>query len=122
MIRRFRDLASREPGSVLAGLFALALAGFYLANSLAQVVVSILEQRFGSRDGPLEFHIGHTTIDYAEPLTAAIALALLGLALYWVYRLANPGMQTCPDCLSEIPREAIVCRYCTSQVGEVSDT
>jgi hypothetical protein len=26
MIRRFRDLASREPGSVLAGLFALALA------------------------------------------------------------------------------------------------
>ena len=45
-------------------------------------------------------------------------LVLLGGGLYWGYRLMSAATQTCPDCLSEIPLEAIVCRYCTTQVGE----
>ena len=69
----------------------------------------------------LGFHIGHTLIELEYPLQAAIALGLLGLGLYWGYRFMSPATQTCPDCLSEIPREAVVCRYCTTQVGEATD-
>ena len=119
MIRRFTDLASREPGSVLAGLFALAFAAYYLAGSLGQIVVYALQQHVGG--GELEFHIGRTRIDYTFALQAALTLGLVGLGLYWGYRLAAPATQTCPECLSEIPRAATICRYCTSQVGEVPE-
>jgi large conductance mechanosensitive channel len=27
------------------------------------------------------------------------------------------GLRSCPECLSEIPREAVRCKYCTSPVG-----
>jgi large conductance mechanosensitive channel len=115
MIRRFRDLAS-EPGDALAGLIAVGLAAFAVANAVAQLGISILAQHLGSPD-VLEFHLGHTSIQYDEILQAVIALALVSAGLYWGYRLLVPSQQTCPDCLSEIPTEATVCRYCTSQLG-----
>jgi hypothetical protein len=116
MIRRFRDLASQEPGHVLAGLIAVALAAFAVANAIAQMGILILQQHTST--GVAEFHIGRTSIRYDEVLQAVIALGLVGVGLYWGYRLLAPTQQTCPDCLSEIPAAAKVCRYCTSELGE----
>src|SRR5437899_11194678 len=55
MIRRFRDIASREPGSVLAGLFALAFAFYYLASSLAGMLVTALEQHVRQRRAVVQY-------------------------------------------------------------------
>jgi hypothetical protein len=116
MFRRFRDLASQEPGHVLAGLIAVALAAFGVADALAHVGIEALAQHTST--GALEFHVGHTAIQYADLLQAAIAFLLVGAGLYWGYHLLAPSQQTCPDCLSEIPAEARVCRYCTSDIGK----
>ncbi|HST26125.1 MAG TPA: hypothetical protein VLJ76_09040 [Gaiellaceae bacterium] len=116
MLRRFRDLGSTEPGFALAGLIAVALAALGVASALAYIGVSIIQQHVAPHGG-LEFHIGHTSVEYEDVLQAGIVVALVGVGLYWGQRLMAPAQQTCPDCLSSIPVEARVCRYCTSDLG-----
>ena len=104
---------------MLALVFALALAAFYVANALAEIAIYVLSQHVGGADGGfgvLDFHILGTEIYYAGILQGATALLLIAGVLYVVWRLTRSAVRTCPECHSEVPRAASVCRYCTADL------
>jgi hypothetical protein len=115
---------------------ALGYALFRLADSVAYLIVDVLGQsigpdvRFdsGSVDelldaftvpGPhrLAFTIAGTTFIYGLVLVETVALLLVGLASYGLWRVRNRRLQQCPHCLSRIPRAASVCRECSLEVA-----
>jgi len=105
--------------AILALVFALAFAGFYLANALAQVTIFVLQQHVGDSESggsALQFRIAGTEIDYRFILQSSIAILLVAGALYGSWRLTRRAVRTCPECHSEVPREAAVCRYCTTEL------
>jgi hypothetical protein len=122
MLRLLKDATTAHGRSLpLALVFAVAFATYFLASALAQVVVFALEQHVGRESrsdfGALTFHVAGTRIDYASVLQHGLAIAVLGGALYAVWRLGADAFGTCPDCRSEIPRDATVCRYCTGDLS-----
>jgi len=119
MPRVLRELLARGGVASLALVFALALAGFQLATSLAQQATSALAQNVSDFDRgyPLDFHIGDTRIDYSIVLQAALSLLLVGLGLYASWRLTRRAIRACSECRSEVPAEASVCRYCTAELA-----
>lgn len=118
MLRLLRELLARGGVASLALVFALAFAGYALANSLAAQAVSALAQNVGEleRGYPLAFHIGNTRIDYSIVLQAALSLLLVGFGLFATWRLTRSDVRECPECRSEIPANASVCRFCTVEL------
>lgn len=105
--------------AILAVVFALALGVFNLATALAQEAISALQQHFADPEtggGALQFRIADTDIYYGGALLYGIALVLVVGALYASWRLTRGSVRTCPECRSDIPLEASVCRYCTAEL------
>ena len=65
----------------------------------------------------LSFELFGTTVQYEFVLTATLALLLVGAALVGVVLLTGRTTAPCPECLSDIPRKATVCRYCTAELS-----
>jgi large conductance mechanosensitive channel len=80
----------------------------------------------------LKFTVGHSTVGYGAVLNDIVSLVLIGAAVFFlVVRPLNaleerrkrsepePESPTrpCPECLSEIPREAKRCAHCTTVFG-----
>jgi large-conductance mechanosensitive channel len=116
VLRLLRDTAARTGTVGLAIVFALAFASFYVLSAVAQVIVSAAGQHLANGDG-FTFHVAHTRVDLNEVVTTVIAFAFVALGLYAVWHSEAHGLRTCPDCLSEIPRNATVCRYCSTELG-----
>ena len=83
----------------------------------------------------LKFSLGGSTFNYGNVLNSLISLILIGAAIFFlVVRPLNhleerrksqepePESPTrpCPECLSEIPREARRCAHCTVEVPAVT--
>ena len=118
-MQRLRELVAHGGIAILAIVFALAFATFNVALSLAREVVSALQQNVfdeGSGD-TFSFTIGDTTISYFEVLIYGIAAALVLLALAATWWLTRRTTRACPNCLSSVPAEASVCRYCTTELS-----
>jgi len=107
--------------ATLAVVFALAFSGFYVADALAQIAVSVLSQLIGDPEEGFgfQFTIAGTEIYYGGAFQYALALALILGVLYASWRLTRSAVRTCPECRSDIPREASVCRYCTAELPKV---
>lgn len=122
-MQRLREMLGHGGIAILALVFALAFAGFYLANALAQVVIFVVQQHVGDPEAGgsgLQFRIVGTDIDYSFVLQSSIATLLVAGALYGAWQLTQSAARTCPECLSAIPREASVCRFCTAELPEDS--
>jgi large conductance mechanosensitive channel len=103
---------------LLAVVFALGAALLGVANSVSQAVVAVVVQLGEGREfTQLSFELFGATVYYELVLTATLALLLVGAALVGVVLLAMRTATRCPECLSDIPREASVCRYCTAELG-----
>jgi len=103
----------------LAVLFAIAFALVELADGLAQVVIAAIEQHTVDPDGSgsgLDFRVLSTNFDLVYVLQAAIAFLLVGAVLWVVWRLTRTQTQECPECRSDVPAQARVCRYCTTDL------
>lgn len=125
VVQRVREILAHGEIALLAIVFALALATVSLATSLAQEVVSSLQQAVYNPEtgsGALEFTVLGTTVSYAYVLQAAVATCLLGVALWGVWRLTKRERRTCPECLSEVPGSASICRYCTTELSPAEIT
>ena len=79
----------------------------------------------------LTFTIGESTFRYGSVINSIITLLLVGAAVFFlVVRPLNrleerrkgpteevPGLRACPECLSEIPRQARRCAHCTAEIA-----
>jgi hypothetical protein len=124
-MQRLREMLAHGGMAVLAATFALAFATVFLASAISREVISIFVQSFYDEefgDSPFAFTVEGTRIDLTLILQEAIVVALVGLALFGAWRLTRAGRRTCAQCLSEVPADAAICRYCTSEVGETVET
>lgn len=80
----------------------------------------------------LKFSLGGSTFAYGNVLNAIISLTLIGAAVFFLVvrplnhleerrKRTEPGPESptrpCPECLSEIPKEARRCAHCTVEVA-----
>ena len=118
---RLRALLSHGGIAGLAVLFAVAFATYGLAQSLAQVVVSALQQHLideESGGSGFSFSVAHTEFEWYGVVLAGLALAFAAAFLFVAWRLSRRSLRECPSCHSQIPLEASVCRYCTTELIE----
>jgi hypothetical protein len=115
VVKAVRDALARGGLVGLGVVFALAFALWGLAGSVAQVLVTALAQQ--TAHDRLQFHVRHTRVDVTDVLFSAVALVLLAVALLALLRKGARFYRTCPECLSDIPHDATVCRYCTADLG-----
>ncbi len=115
MIKAVRDALARGGLVGLGVVFGLAFALWGLAGSVASLLVDVGAQQ--TVHDRLDFHIRHTRVDVTDPLVSALALVLLATALLALLRKGARFYRTCPECLSDIPHDATVCRYCTADLG-----
>lgn len=124
-MQRLREILAHGRIAILAVVFALALGVFNLATAFAQEVISALQQHLVDSEtgtGGLQFRIADTDIYYGGALLYGIALLLVVVALYASWRLTRGSVRTCPECRSDIPLQASVCRYCTAELpGDEAD-
>jgi len=108
--------------ATLALVFALAFAVYFLADALSEVAVVALQQHAidPGGGGGLTFSIAGTRFEYAGILAGVLTVLLVGAAMYSVWRLTRRTVRACPECHSEVPREASICRYCTTELPEVT--
>ena len=116
-MHRLGEILAHDGIAVLAVIFALGAAVLSLANALSQEAVSAIEQH--AREDDLHFNILHTRFDYAYVLQALLAAMIVVAALLGGWRLTRGQLKTCPECLSEIPHDASICRYRTSELLEI---
>jgi hypothetical protein len=116
-VDRLRGLLAHGGIAVLAVIFALAFATFNLAAALAYEVVAVIDQHAsGDEGGGLKFTLLHTTIYYQQVLLYAITVVLVAAALLGTWLLARRATRVCPECRSQVPHEARICRFCTSEL------
>jgi len=113
-----RELLAHGGIAALAIVFALSFATFNLAVAVAREVVSALQQQTIDEEGgrDLSFTIFGTTIFYSEILLYAIALLIVALGLLGAWLVTRREMRICPECKSDVPAEASICRFCTSEL------
>ncbi|HEU4972169.1 MAG TPA: hypothetical protein VFT35_09655 [Gaiellaceae bacterium] len=120
-MERVRRLLSEGGIAILAIVFALAFATFNVAVAIAQQVVSALVQNTVDDNGQaLSFTVFGTTISYSEVLYYGIALVLVAGALYGAWLASRRTARICPECMSQVPQAATICRYCTSELTHVA--
>jgi hypothetical protein len=118
-VDRLRGTLANGGVAFLAIVFALAFAAFNVATALAQIAVLVFNQHVGSEDfDPLELKIFGTTLYLDALVQGVLTVLLIAAALYGVFRLTQRSVVTCPECLSDIPRGASVCRHCTADVRD----
>jgi large conductance mechanosensitive channel len=107
------DVLRRHGVLGLAIVLMLALAVYDVVRATVfAFLVPILEEV----DRDLTFTVRGTTFSYGDALGMLLTLALLAGLLALVWRMRPADTHPCPDCLSDIPTAAAVCRYCTSEV------
>jgi len=123
-VQRLRELLAHGGIVILAVVFALAFASFYLAQALAREVVSVIQQQTYDEEGgggTFEFTIADTRISYFEILFTAITLGLVAAALFAIWWLTRRTARICPECRSTVPAAASVCRFCTTELAPLAD-
>jgi len=118
-VGRLRELLAHGGLALLAVVFALAFAAFNLASAVSREVVSALQQHTIDSEGHggLSFTVADTTISYDTVLWYAITLALVAGALLGLWLLTRSTTRVCPECRSQVPLEASICRFCTSELA-----
>ena len=116
---RIRELLAHGGIAILAIVFALAFAVFNIAVAISREVISVLQQHLAGEDGRgfFSFTVFETEIAYVEVLYFAIVVALLAAGLLAAWLLTRDRTRVCGECLSRVPGEARICRFCTSDLA-----
>lgn len=116
-MQRLREIMAHGGIALLGVVFALAFAAYQVATALAQIAVFVFNQHAGDEDfDPLDFEIFGTQFSVDALVQSGLTLLLIIAALFAVWRLARNAARACPECRSQVPREASVCRYCTADL------
>jgi hypothetical protein len=116
-MERLRELLAHGGIAILAVVVALALAGFQLADAIAQTAVFVLNQHASGEDFDfLDVTVFGTEIPLDAVVQSLLAALLAAGAWFAAWRLTRGATRTCPECRSQIAPEASVCRYCTTDL------
>jgi large conductance mechanosensitive channel len=129
MLKGFKEFIAR--GNVVDLAIAVVIGaafGALVASFVADLVTPLIAAIFGKQDfSDLYFTINGSRFTYDNFINALISFLLVAIAVYfvvvapmnhWRQRKAagqDPTTRKCPECLSEIPREAKRCAFCASR-------
>ena len=120
-MRKLRELLADGDIALLAVVFALGTAVLHFADSISRVIVAVFSQLVADEEfGALTFGVFGTTIYYETVLATGLALVVVSGGLAGLVLLLSRTSRTCPECLSDVPSRASVCRYCTAEIGNAS--
>jgi large conductance mechanosensitive channel len=127
----FRSFSARGNLIDLAVAVVIGVAFAAVVRSLVEdLITPLIAAIFGEPDfSGLTFTINGSVFRYGEFLNALLAFLTMAAVVFFLIirpvnalmsRLrtepADPDDRKCPECLSEIPREARRCAYCTARV------
>jgi large conductance mechanosensitive channel len=134
MLNEFKAFLLRGNVIDLAVAVVIGVAFTAVITALvADIITPLIAAIFGSHDfSALTFTINGSTFKYGDFINAVISFVLIATAVFFVIvkpmnalaaRRARdepaPDTRPCPECLSEIPKAARRCSYCTAEVGTV---
>jgi large conductance mechanosensitive channel len=133
VLRGFKDFVLRGNVVDLAVAVVIGAAFGGLVTALVKdIITPLVAAVFGKHDfSALTFTINGSVFHYGDFLNALIAFLTVAAAIYFfVVVPVNALIATrrrgqdeeadsrpCPECLSEIPREARRCAFCTTEVA-----
>ena len=133
MIKEFKAFIMRGNAVDLAVGVVMGAAFGAVVTAIVNGVLTQLIAIPGKTDfSDLQFKIGGGVFKYGDVINAIVSLVLIGAAVFFlVVRPLNhleerrkrmePGADSptrpCPECLSEIPKEAWRCAHCTVEVA-----
>ncbi len=132
MIKGFRDFILRGNVVDLAIAVVIGAAFSAVVNAFVTGIVTPLIAAIVGKPSfnELTFTIGKGVFLYGTVLTALISFVSVAAVLYFfvvqpmniIQERLKPGKpvdsptRSCPECISDIPREATRCAFCTAQV------
>ena len=138
MLKEFRDFIARGNLVDLAVAVVIGTAfGAVVTALVADFVTPLIAAIGGQPDfSGLSFAINESEFRYGHFLNALISfLIIAAVVFFFVIKPVNalldrlktePAVaeetRPCPDCLSEIPKAARRCAFCTAQVGPATST
>ena len=132
MLKGFRDFVLR--GNVVDLAIAVVIGaafGLVVSSFVTGIITPLIAAVFGKPSfDDLTFKIGDAVFLYGTVLNALISFVSVAAVLYFlvvqpmnhVQARLKPGKpvdeptRACPECLSDIPRKATRCAFCTAQV------
>lgn len=133
MLKEFKSFILRGNALDLAvGVVIGAAFGAVVTSIVDGILTPLIAIPGETNFENLTFKIGGGVFKYGLVINAIISLLLIGAAVFFlVVRPLNrleerrartrpeelPTSRPCPECLSEIPRDARRCSHCTSEVG-----
>jgi large conductance mechanosensitive channel len=132
VIKGFREFIGRGNVVDLAVAVVIGAAfGAVITAFVADIITPLIAAIFGKQDfSGLYFTVNGSKFLYGSFINALISFLLIALAVYfvivapmnaWRARKAageDPTTEECPHCLSEIPRGAHRCAFCTAELHE----
>jgi len=132
MFKEFRDFILRGNVVELAVAVVIGAAFGALVTAFVSSFITPLIALVGGQPdfGGLAFTIGGTAFPYGRFITALIAfLIIAAVVFFFVVRPLNALMERfastkpvdrptheCPECLSDIPVDAVRCSFCTTRI------
>jgi large conductance mechanosensitive channel len=132
MLKGFRQFILRGNVVDLAVAFVIGAAfGAVIAALVKDLLTPLIAAIFGKPDfAGLTFTINNSRFLYGDVLNALISFLSVAAAIYFIViapmehlqRLrakpaADVNTRPCPECLSDIPKQARRCAFCTAQVA-----
>ena len=133
MIKEFKAFIMRGNAVDLAVGVVMGAAFGAVVNSIVNGILTPFIAIPGKTDfADLQFKIGGGVFKYGVVLNAIVSLILIGAAVFFLVvrplnhleerrKRTEPGPESptrpCPECLSEIPKEARRCAHCTVEVA-----
>ena len=133
MLREFRAFVLRGNLVDLAVAVVIGTSFTAVVNAIVKDFITPLIAAIGGKPnfGNLAFTINGSRFAYGDFLNAALTFLMVAAVLFFlVIKPANAIMEAfrtepevdaptraCPECLSQIPRAASRCAFCTSEVG-----
>jgi len=137
MLSEFRKFILRGNVVDLAIAVVVGAAFGAVVSALVKDVITPLLGAVGGQPdfSRLTFTLNHSKFMYGEFLNAVISFLLVATALFFLVvqplnhlqtRIARnktpeePSERKCPECLSDIPKAASRCKFCTAKVTPVT--
>ena len=136
MIKDFKEFLMRGNMLDLAVAVVIGAAfGAVITALVADIITPVIAAIGGKPDfSGLTFSINNSQFLYGHFINAIIAFVIIAAAVFFLVikpmnalmermkkeEPADETMRKCPECMSEIPKEAKRCMNCTVEVGAIS--